>query len=133
VYPLSAVVHLLGAPASVTDRPSPSRRARTAGAASSRIRSSWRRCRSRRSVSHRPNEIQGELGTIEIDEITRPREIALSLRDGTAHRRARRRAENNMVYEVAASRPVRGDDPTPDQERSLAVLRAVEAIHRKDA
>ena len=136
VYPLSAVVHLFGAPASVTGSTvAVATGADGAGAALLTYPEFVAQVSfSKIGFSHRPNEIQGELGTIEIDEITRPREIALSLRDGTRTAEHVDGAENNMVYEVARfAALVRGDDPTPDQERSLAVLRAVEAIHRKDA
>ena len=80
--------------------------------------------------SHRPNEIQGELGTIEIDEITMPRRITLSVRGGAPTVHEVDGAANNMVYEVARfAELVRGEaDAAPDQQRSLAVLRAVEAI-----
>ena len=72
---------------------------------------------------------------VEIDEITAPREIALSLRargGAPASHTADRieGVENNMVYEVQRfAALVRGEaDATPDQQRTLAVLRAVEAI-----
>ena len=136
VYPLSAVVHLFGAPASVTGSTvAVATGADGAGAALLTYPEFVAQVSfSKIGFSHRPNEIQGELGTIEIDEITRPREIALSLRDGTRTAEHVDGAENNMVYEVARFADlIRGDDPTPDQERSLAVLRAVEANHRKDA
>lgn len=136
VYPLSAAVHLFGAPTSVTGSTvAVATGADGSGAALLTYREFVAQVSfSKIGSSHRPNEIQGELGTIEIDEITRPREIALSLRDGTRTAEHVDGAENNMVYEVARfAALVRGDDPTPDQERSLAVLRAVEAIHRKDA
>lgn len=81
-------------------------------------------------ASRRPNEIQGELGTIEIDEITAPRRLRLALFSGITEEIEVDGPENNMRFEVARfAALVRGDaDPTPEQERSLAVLRAVEAI-----
>ena len=135
VYPLSALIHLFGAPAAVTGSTvTIATGADGAGAAVLTYPEHVAQLSfSKIGVSHRPNEIQGELGTIEIDEITQPREIALSLRGGARTAERVEGDENNMVYEVARfAELVRGGDPTPDQERSLAVLRAVEAI-RGDA
>jgi len=132
VYPLSALIHLLGAPASVAGSTvTIATGADGAGAAVLTYPELVAQLSfSKIGFSQRPNEIQGELGTIEIDEITQPREVALTLRGGerTVHRVDG--AQNNMVYEVGRfAELVRGDaDAAPDQERSLAVLRAVEAI-----
>ena len=137
VYPLSALIHLFGAPTSVSGSTvTIATGADGAGAAVLAYPDMVGQVSfSKIGVSHRPNEIQGEWGTIEIDEITAPREIALSLRarGGAPGSHTADRVEgaaNNMVYEVARfAALVRGEaDPTPDQERTLAVLRAVEAI-----
>lgn len=137
VYPLSAIVHLFGAPTSVTGSTvTIATGADGAGAAVLTYPGLVGQVSfSKIGVSHRPNEIQGEWGTIEIDEITAPREIALSLRargGAPASHTADRveGVENNMVYEVQRfAALVRGEaDATPDQQRTLAVLRAVEAI-----
>lgn len=133
VYPLSALVHLFGAPDTVAGHlVTIATGADGAGAAvlgypALAAQVSF----SKIGVSHRPNEIQGELGTIDFDEVTAPREIALSLRDGTRTAERIEAAGNNMVYEVRRfAELVRGEDPVPDQERTLAVLRAVEALRR---
>ena len=132
VYPLSAAVHLFGAPASVSGSTVEiATGADGAGAAVLAYPDHVAQISfSKIGVSHRPNEIQGELGTIEFDEVTQPREVALSLRGGRRTAERVEGAENNMVYEVARfAALVRGDaDAAPDQDRTLAVLRAVEAI-----
>jgi len=132
VYPLSALVHLFGAPSSVTGSTvTIATGADGAGAAVLAYPGHVAQLSfSKIGFSQRPNEIQGELGTLEIDEITQPRRIALTLRGGERAEETIEGADNNMVYEVARfGALVRGDaDPAPDQQRSLAVLRAVEAI-----
>lgn len=132
VYPLSALVHIFGAPASVTGRMvTIATGADGAGAAVLGYDEHVAQVSfSKIGFSNRPNEIQGETGTIEIDEITQPRRIVVTLRDGSRTVHEVEGEANNMVYEVARfAALVRGDaDATPDQERSLAVLRAVEAI-----
>lgn len=137
VYPLSGLVHLFGEPTAVAGSTvTIATGADGAGAAVLAYPEHVAQVSfSKIGVSHRPNEIQGELGTIEIDEITAPREIALSLRDGTRTAEHVEAASNNMVYEVLRfAALVRGDDdPTPDQQRTLAVLRAVEAIRGTSA
>jgi predicted dehydrogenase len=76
-----------------------------------------------------PSEIQGELGTLEIDHIAQPRHLRLTMLDGTRTERTVDAAENNMRYEVARFvELVRGADPAPDQTRTAAVLRMVETI-----
>lgn len=132
VYPLSAAVELFGAPDAVTgELVGVATGVDGAGAAVLRypghvVQVSF----SKIGFSHRPNEIQGERGTIEIDEITAPRMIVVTLRDGTRTEHPVVAADNNMVYEVArfAALVSGGEDAAPDQERSVAVLRAVAAI-----
>lgn len=132
VYPLSALIHLFGAPASVAGGlVEIATGADGAGAAVLGYRSHVAQISfSKIGASRRANEIQGELGTIEIDEITQPREVTVTLLHGTRTVHRVDAADNNMRYEVARfAALVRGDaDPAPDQERSLAVLRTVEAI-----
>ncbi len=131
VYPLSALVHLLGAPTSVAGSTvTIATGADGAGAAVLAYPDLVAQLSfSKIGFSHRPNEIQGELGTIEIDEITQPRLVALTLRGGERTEHRIDGADNNMAYEVGRfAELVRGADPTPDQSRTLAVLRAVEAI-----
>ena len=139
VYPLSALVHLFGTPASVAGRlVEIATGADGAGAAVLGYTDTVAQVSfSKIGVSHRPNEIQGEWGTITFDEVTAPREIALSLRargDAAATHTAERveAAANNMIYEVQRfAALVRGADPTPDQERTLAVLRIVEELRAR--
>lgn len=137
VYPLSAAVELFGAPDVVTgELVDIATGADGAGAAVLRypgyvVQVSF----SKIGFSHRPNEIQGERGTIEIDEITAPRSVVVTLCDGTRTEHPVVAAENNMVYEVArfAALVSGGEDAAPDQERTLAVLRAVAAIRAAGA
>lgn len=131
VYPLSAAVHLFGAPASVTGSTvAIATGADGAGAAVLAYPDLVAQVSfSKVGFSSRPNEIQGELGTIEIDEITAPQLVTVTPRGGEAVVHRVDGADNNMVYEVRRfAELVGGADPTPDQERTLAVLRAVECI-----
>lgn len=131
VYPLSAAIHLLGAPASVSGSTvTIATGADGAGAAVLTYPDLVAQVSfSKIGFSHRPNEIQGELGTIEIDEITAPRVVTLTLRGGERTEHRIDGADNNMVYEARRfAELVRGADPTSDQDRTIAVLRAVEAI-----
>jgi len=76
-----------------------------------------------------PSEIQGELGTLEIDHIAQPRHLVLTTLDGTRRDIAIDAAANNMRYEVSRFvELVRGADPAADQARTAGVLRVVEAI-----
>lgn len=139
VYPLSAAIHLFGAPTSATGHlVEIATGADGAGAAVLGYPDTVAQVSfSKIGVSHRPNEIQGEWGTITFDEVTAPREIALSLRargDAAALHTAERveAAANNMVYEVQRfATLVRGEDPAPDQERTLAVLRIIAALRAR--
>ncbi|MFT3797788.1 Gfo/Idh/MocA family protein [Microbacterium sp.] len=132
VYPLSAAIALFGAPNDVAGRLVPvATGADGAGAALLAYDGFVAQIAfSKIGFTARPDEIQGERGTIEIDAITDPREIAVTGLGGirTVHRVDG--AENNMVYEVARfAALVRGEaDAAPDHARTLAVLRAVEAI-----
>lgn len=82
------------------------------------------------TASTRPSEVQGELGTLTIDRITDPRTVSFTPLGGDAEEHRIDGDDNNMSYEVARfAALVRGDDdPAADQQRTLAVLRAVEAI-----
>ncbi len=131
VYPLSALIHLFGVPESVVGSTvTIATGADGAGAAVLGYPDLVAQLSfSKIGFSQRPNEIQGELGTIEIDAITQPRLVAITLRGGDRAEHRIDGADNNMTYEVARfAELVRGADPAPDQQRSLAVLRAVEAI-----
>lgn len=132
VYPLSAAIALFGAPDAVTGATvTIATGADGAGTALllypgfvadigfSKI-----------TASSRPSEIQGELGTLTIDRITDPRTIVFTPLGGEPEEHRIDGDDNNMTYEVARfAELVRGeDDPTADQQRTLAVLRAVEEI-----
>jgi len=84
------------------------------------------------TASSRPSEIQGELGTLTIDRITDPRVVVFTPLGGEPEVHRIDGDENNMTYEMARfAELVRGDDdPNADQQRTLAVLRAVEDIRR---
>ncbi|MBF4562437.1 Gfo/Idh/MocA family oxidoreductase [Microbacterium sp. VKM Ac-2870] len=132
VYPLSAAIDLFGAPTSVVGATATiATGADGAGAAVLAYDDFVAQIAfSKIGASRRPNEIQGELGTMEIDEITAPRRIRLDLFSGVSEEIEIDGPENNMRFEVARfAALVRGDaDAAPDQQRSLDVLRAVEAI-----
>lgn len=133
VYPLSAVIDLFGAPTAVVGATATiATGADGAGAAVLAYDDDVvaQIAFSKIGASRRPNEIQGELGTMEIDEITAPRRIRLDLFSGVSEQIEIDGPENNMRFEVARfAALVRGDaDAAPDQQRSLDVLRAVEAI-----
>ena len=132
VYPLSAAVELFGSPRAVVGATvTIATGADGAGAAVLDYDGFVAQIAfSKIGASRRPNEIQGELGTIEIDEITAPRRLVIDLFSGVHEEIEIDGSDNNMRFEVARfAQLVRGDDdPTPDQQRSLDVLRAVEAI-----
>lgn len=137
VYPLSALIHLFGTPASVAGSTvTIATGADGAGAAVLTYPDLVAQLSfSKIGFTRRPNEIQGELGTIEIDEITQPRAVTVTLRGGEPTVHAVDGAANNMRYEVARfAELVRGDaEGADDQARSLAVLRAVESIRSASA
>jgi len=132
VYPLSAAIELFGVPRAVVGATAAiATGADGAGAAVLDYDGFVAQIAfSKIGVSRRPSEIQGELGTIEIDEITAPRRLRLALLSGVTEELEIEGPENNMRFEVARfAQLVRGDaDPHPDQQRSLEVLRTVEAI-----
>lgn len=81
------------------------------------------------TVSSRPSEIQGELATLEIDRISEPSFLRLHGIDGSLEEIDLAPPENNMRFEVQRFvELVRGDNPAPDNARTLATLRVVEAI-----
>ncbi|QOC26972.1 Gfo/Idh/MocA family oxidoreductase [Microbacterium hominis] len=136
VYPLSAAIELFGAPSRVLGATvAIATGADGAGAAVLDYDGFVAQIAfSKIGASRRPNEIQGELGTIEIDEITAPRRLVLDLFSGIREEIEIDGPDNNMQFEVARfAALVRGEaDPAPDQRRSLEVLRTVEAIRAGD-
>jgi len=137
VYPLSAAIELFGAPRAVVGATATiATGADGAGAAVLDYDGFVAQIAfSKIGASRRPNEIQGELGTIEIDEITAPRRLRLDLFSGVTEELEIEGPDNNMRFEVARfAQLVRADaDPYPDQQRSLEVLRTVEAIRASAA
>lgn len=132
VYPLSALIDLFGVPADVAGSlVTIATGADGAGAATLTYPGMVAQLAfSKIGFSQRPNEIQGETGTLTIDEITQPRHVVLTRLDGTTEERRIDGADNNMAYEVSRfAELVRGDaDAAPDQQRTLAVLRTIEAL-----
>ncbi len=81
------------------------------------------------TASDRVNEVQGELGTLTFDHVTRPRSARVTLLDGTTTDHVFDGVENNMVYEVERfAALVDGADATTDQARTLETIRVVEAV-----
>ena len=81
------------------------------------------------TASDRVNEVQGELGTLTFDHVTRPRSARVTLLDGTTTDHVFDGVENNMVYEVERfAALVGGADATTDQARTLETIRVVEAV-----
>ncbi|MFT4219648.1 MAG: Gfo/Idh/MocA family oxidoreductase [Microbacterium sp.] len=87
------------------------------------------------TASDRPNEIQGELGTLTFDSVARPRWAELALLDGSRARHELAGPDNNMVFEVRRfAELVAGDrDASADHARALATLRVVDALRAHDA
>ncbi len=134
VYPLSAAIALFGAPDAVTGvTVTIATGADGAGTALLTYPGFVADIGfSKITASTRPSEIQGELGTLTIDRITDPRVVVFTPLGGEPEEHRIDGDENNMSYEVERfAALVRGDDdPTVDQQRTLAVLRAVEDIRR---
>ncbi len=82
------------------------------------------------TFSHRPSEIQGELGTLTIDHIAAPRTLHLTLLDGTEEHHELGIPRPNLRYHARrfAHLVASGDDPSPDQTRTLRTLRTMDAI-----
>jgi len=94
-----------------------------------RTKPNWSGCTP--SVTAAPeNTVSESSSFVWLTPLTMPRRITLSVRGGAPTVHEVDGAANNMVYEVARfAELVRGEaDAAPDQQRSLAVLRAVEAI-----
>lgn len=82
------------------------------------------------SFSHRPSEIQGELGTLTVDHIDTPRMIDLELLDGTHVRHELGLPHANLRYHTArfAHLVATAEDASPDQGRTLRTLRTMDAF-----
>lgn len=83
------------------------------------------------TASSRPSQIEGELGTLTIDQIAEPSRLGLHLfgRPPEAHV-ADKAARGNLTYEIDRFVDLvgAGGDPRPDQQRTLMTLRTMEAI-----
>jgi predicted dehydrogenase len=132
VYVTAALVDLFGEPESVAAGSIPLPKAADgAGVALAFYEGfiadlSW----SKISFSHRPSEIQGELGTLTVDHIATPRTIDLELLDGTHVRHELGLPHANLRYHAArfAHLVATGDDAAPDQGRTLRTLRTMDAF-----
>ncbi|MEE4023645.1 Gfo/Idh/MocA family oxidoreductase [Gordonia sp. PKS22-38] len=82
------------------------------------------------SASQRPDEIQGELGTLTFDHVAQPTVAQIRLHDGTVTDHSFDGPANNMVHEIRKFAAIVGGtaDPTADHERTAGVLDVVEMI-----
>lgn len=82
------------------------------------------------TASEVPSEVQGELGTLVIDHVPAARTLVVSRLDGVREEQFIDVPAFDLRYEVErfAALCSGEDDAAPDQERTLAVLRTMEAI-----
>ncbi len=131
VYPLSAMIALFGEPSEVT---AVAARVATGVDGTGTALLSYpgmvgEVTFSKITRSDVPSEIEGELGSLEIDHIAQPRHLRLTLLDGTVTEHAIDAAANNMRYEVTRfAELIGGADAAPDQDRTAGVLRTLERI-----
>lgn len=135
-YPLSALVELFGEPHSVFGMLVPVATGADGGGAAvlgypgavAQI------AFSKIGAAAGPNQIQGERGTLTLDEITAPREITLTDLDGTVDRVRVDAAAANMVYEVERFVTLLTGSDTADRDnaRTAAVLRISDAIRASE-
>jgi predicted dehydrogenase len=131
VYPLATAVELFGPPRSVAGRlvalPNGSD---GAGAALLEydgfvVDISY----SKISFSHRPSEIQGELGTITIDHIAEPRNLKVELLSGESFEHVIDLPKANLHHSLERFVAlIGGEDGRADNERTLATLRLIDQI-----
>jgi len=132
VYPIHALVNLFGEPESV--------HAASVVVASGADGSGSALCTypgfvaevlySKITTSTLPSEIQGELGTLLVDEISAPTSLTVQLLDGTSTTRELPPIAHVLIGEVerfVALMETSGD-ATPDQELTAATLRVMDAI-----
>lgn len=131
-YPLAALVHLFGEPQAVSGQlVSVVTGADGAGAALLTYPGAIAHIAfSKISASAVPNEIQGEDGTITIDEITAPRHLTLTPTHGDVEHIVIDAPTANMRYELERFVQVitGGDSALPDTARTSTVLRLSDAI-----
>jgi predicted dehydrogenase len=84
------------------------------------------------TASDRPDEIQGEHGTLTFDHVAQPTVAQVRMHDGAVTDHTFGGPSNNMVHEIRRFADlVDGDaDPASDQRRTRATLRVVEEIQR---
>lgn len=134
VYPLSAMIALFGEPAEVT---AVAARIATGvdGAGTALLAYPGMVGEvtfSKITRSDVPSQIEGELGSLEIDHIAQPRHLRLTLLDGTVTEHTVDAAANNMRYEATRfAELVGGADATADQDRTFGVLRTLERIREE--
>jgi predicted dehydrogenase len=82
------------------------------------------------TASDLPSEVQGELGTLVIDHVPAPRSLVVTRLDGGREEEAIDVPAFDLRYEVERFvRLCSGEgDPAPDQQRTLAALRTLDAI-----
>lgn len=82
------------------------------------------------TASDVPSEVQGELGTLVIDHVPAPRSLVVTRLDGVREEEHLDVPAFDLAYEVERFvRLCSGDgDATPDQQRTLAALRTLDAI-----
>jgi predicted dehydrogenase len=82
------------------------------------------------TTSSLPSEIQGELATLLIDEITTPTSLTVQQHDGTSTTRALAPIPHNLLGEVErfVTLVETSGDATHDQELTAATLRVMDAI-----
>lgn len=132
VYCVSAMVDLFGAPESVIGEHVMIRSgADGAGAALARYPGFVAQLGySKITTSTRPSQVEGELGTLTIDNIALPSRISLQVGDAPGVERSIERSTSNLRYEIERFVQLvqREEVPTPDQQRTLLTLGAMEAI-----
>ncbi len=81
------------------------------------------------TASTEANQIQGELGTLSFDSVAAPRIIEVRYLNGEIARFELPYPADNMAYEAARFVDlVAGEDPGPDNRRTLESLRAIDEI-----
>lgn len=87
------------------------------------------------TTSTSASEIQGESGTLYIDDITAPRDLRLEFADGSQQRRLLDLPSSNLRFEVKRFADLiagRGDS-SPDRDRTRLTLRFCDAVRQATA
>ncbi len=132
VYCVSALVDLFGVPEKVTgEHVIISSGTDGAGAALARYPGFVAQLAySKITSSTRPSQVEGELGTLTIDNIAEPSHLGLHLLDAPVLERSIQRSSGNLRHEIERfAQLVAGEaDPGPDQRRTFLTLSVMEAI-----